>query len=210
MRVLSHSDTHHLNRYMAWCGCHEILIQPSITFLFLANFSVYPTPRWFRWLSYSNHSFQLISIQYSVHHSDPARNHQSWYQKPFISTSNWRQAHIQRYISYCPSNKAREFIAIDSAPSFSLIGEIESARCSGKITEVSSKQQQIQKVQDDNCDKHRYCLARWFRAHILDRIQYVILCLLSFRIRCVVVSNTSSSPTPYLNANEVRTYLDWS
>ena len=26
MRALSHSDTHHLNRYMAWCGCHEILI----------------------------------------------------------------------------------------------------------------------------------------------------------------------------------------
>ena len=21
--VLSHSDTHHLNRHMAWCGCHE-------------------------------------------------------------------------------------------------------------------------------------------------------------------------------------------
>ena len=27
MLVLSHSDTHHLNGYMAWCGCHEILIQ---------------------------------------------------------------------------------------------------------------------------------------------------------------------------------------
>ena len=23
MLVLSHSDTHHLNRHMAWCGCHE-------------------------------------------------------------------------------------------------------------------------------------------------------------------------------------------
>ena len=26
MRVLSHSNTHYLNRHMAWCGCHEILI----------------------------------------------------------------------------------------------------------------------------------------------------------------------------------------
>ena len=26
MRVLSHSDTHHLNRHMVGCGCHEILI----------------------------------------------------------------------------------------------------------------------------------------------------------------------------------------
>ena len=26
MLVLSHSDTHYLNRYMGWCGCHEILI----------------------------------------------------------------------------------------------------------------------------------------------------------------------------------------
>ena len=25
MLVLSHSDTHHLNRYMVLCGCHEIL-----------------------------------------------------------------------------------------------------------------------------------------------------------------------------------------
>ena len=26
MRVLSHSDTHYLNRHMAGCGCHEILM----------------------------------------------------------------------------------------------------------------------------------------------------------------------------------------
>ena len=34
MGVLSHSDTHHLNRHMAGCGCHEILIPCSITVLF--------------------------------------------------------------------------------------------------------------------------------------------------------------------------------
>ena len=34
MLVLSHSDTHYLNRHMAWCGCHEILIQPCIIVLF--------------------------------------------------------------------------------------------------------------------------------------------------------------------------------
>jgi hypothetical protein len=26
MRVLSHSDTHNLNGYIGWCGCHAILI----------------------------------------------------------------------------------------------------------------------------------------------------------------------------------------
>ena len=75
MRVLSHSDTHHLNGYMGWCGCHEIFIQRSITVLFWSKFSLYLTQLWFWWLSYSNHSFQLISIQYSVHQSDSARNH---------------------------------------------------------------------------------------------------------------------------------------
>ena len=38
MRVLSHSDTHHLNRYMVWCGCHEILILCCNTVLFLSKF----------------------------------------------------------------------------------------------------------------------------------------------------------------------------
>ena len=56
--------------YLAWCGCHEILIQRCITVLFLLNSSVYLIQLWFWWLSYSNHSFQLISIQDSVHHSD--------------------------------------------------------------------------------------------------------------------------------------------
>ena len=38
MRVLSHSDTHHLNRHMVGCGCHEILISCSTTVLFLTTF----------------------------------------------------------------------------------------------------------------------------------------------------------------------------
>ena len=42
MRVLSHSDTHHRNRYMAWCGSHEILIQLSFNVLFLTNFCQLP------------------------------------------------------------------------------------------------------------------------------------------------------------------------
>ena len=39
---------------------------------------------------------------------------------------------------------------------------------------------------DDDCDKHRYPLGSWFRAHIQDRIQYIILCLLSCKdtMRC--------------------------
>ena len=75
MWVLSHSDTHHLNRHMVGCGCNEILTQRSITALFFASFSLYLIQRWFWWLSYSNHSFQLRSIQYSDHHSHPPRNH---------------------------------------------------------------------------------------------------------------------------------------
>ena len=74
MLVLSSSGTHNLNGYMVGCGCHEILIERSITILFLKNFSLSPIQLWFQWLSYSNHSFQLISIQYSVHHSAPAEN----------------------------------------------------------------------------------------------------------------------------------------
>ena len=38
MLVLSHSDTHHLNRHMGGCGCHEILIQPSFNVLFFTRF----------------------------------------------------------------------------------------------------------------------------------------------------------------------------
>ena len=140
MWVLSHSDTHYLNRHMAWCGCHKILIQPSINILFLTNFSLYPIELWFWWLSYSNHSLQLISIRYSVYRSDPAKTRLCCYQEPFISTSNWRPAHIQRLISCCYSNKARDLIAIGRAPN-SLISEIESARCFRKMAEVSSSQQ---------------------------------------------------------------------
>ena len=40
-------------------------------------------------------------------------------------------------------------------------------------------------------DKHQYLLASWFRGHILDWIQFFPLYLLSFRIRCTVVSNSS-------------------
>ena len=104
-----------LNMHMVGCGYHEILIQRSVTALFLTNFSLYPIRLWFWWLSYSNHSFQLLSNQYSVHHSDSARDHQSCNQKQFIATSYWRQAHIQSHLSCCNWNKAREFIAIDSA-----------------------------------------------------------------------------------------------
>ena len=94
MRVLSHSVTHYLNRHMVGCGCHEILIQPCIMVLFLSNFSLCSVQLWFWWLSFANHSFQLISIQYTVHHSDPPRNHQSCNQELFILASNWRQAYI--------------------------------------------------------------------------------------------------------------------
>ena len=110
MLVLSHSHTHYLNRHMVGCGCHEILIQRCITVLIMLNFSRYPIHLWCWCLSHSNHSFQLIDIQYGFHHSVPPRNHQSCYQELFISTSNWRQAHIQRHISCCHSSKASEFI----------------------------------------------------------------------------------------------------
>ena len=110
MRVLSHSDTHYLNRHMVGCGCHEILIQRCITVLFLSNIPLYLIQRWFRWLRYSNHSCQLISIQYSVYFSDSVKNHQCCNQEPFISISHWRQAHIQRHIICCHSNIAYAFI----------------------------------------------------------------------------------------------------
>ena len=38
MLVLSHSDTHTLNRHMVGCGCHEILIPCSTTVLFSTPF----------------------------------------------------------------------------------------------------------------------------------------------------------------------------
>ena len=111
MLVLSHSHTHHLNRHMVGCGCHEILIQRCIIFPLFSNSSLYPIQLWLWWLSYLNLSFQLISIQYGFHHSDPPRNHRSCYQGPFILTSHWRQAHIQRHISCCHSSKACESVA---------------------------------------------------------------------------------------------------
>ena len=86
--------------------------------------------------------------------------------------------------------------------------ELESPRCAGKISELSSLQPQRQKAWADDCDKHRYHLAGWFRAYILNRIKYIIVCLLSFRIRCAVVSNISLSPISGLNADEIRTYSD--
>ena len=89
---------------------------------------------------------------------------------------------------------------------FSLISVIESARCAGKIAEVSSEQQHIQKAWDDDCDTHWYPLAGWFRAHIPDRIECIIFCLLSFRIRYTVLSNASTPAIPCLNVNELRTY----
>ena len=49
--------------YMLECGCHAILTQRCITVPFLSDFSLHPIQLWFLWLSYSNHSFQLISIQ---------------------------------------------------------------------------------------------------------------------------------------------------
>jgi hypothetical protein len=207
----SHSDTHHLNWYMVLCGCHESLTSCSTTVLFLANFSLYPIQLCFRWLSYLNHSFQLISIHCSVHQYDPPRKHQSCYQKPFISTSNWTQAHIQRHISCCHSNKSREFIA-------STVYKIHSLAKSKALAVPERSQNYLpnhtkyrrQETGDNACEKHRCPLAGWFRDHILDRIQYFILSFLSFRIRCAVVSNTYLSPFPCLNANELRTYSEGS
>ena len=47
MRVLYHSDTHHLNRHVVGCGCHEILIPRSFYVRFLTGFCL------FRWTPYS-------------------------------------------------------------------------------------------------------------------------------------------------------------
>ena len=190
MLALSPSDTHYLNRHMVGCGCHAILIQRSITTLLLSNFPLYQIQLWFWWLSYSHHSFQLIRIQCSVHHSDLARNHQSCYQEPFISTSNWRQTHILRYFSCCYSNKACEFIA-------STVYWINSSSKSNSFVVL----ERLQSYLPNNSN---------YRAHILHRIEYIFLYLRSFRIRCTVVSNRSSSPIPCLNANELRTYSDGS
>ena len=117
----SYSDTHYLNRHMAWCGCHEILIQLCITVLFLSSFSLYPIQLWFCWLSYPNHSFPLISIQYKAHHSDSARNYQSCYQESFSSAFNRRQAHTQRHIYCWHSNKVHAFIASTVYKTHSLV-----------------------------------------------------------------------------------------
>ena len=150
MRVPSPSDTHYLNRHTAWYGCHEILIPHSLTLLFLLNFSLYSIQLWFWWLSYSNYAFQLISIQYRVHHSDSARNHQSCYQEPFISTSNGWQAHIQRQISCSHSNKARAFIALTVYRVHSL----------AKSKALAAPERSQNYLRND----------RKYRAHILDRI----------------------------------------
>ena len=47
MLVLSHSDTHYLNRHMVGCGCHEILIQRCIPVICLSSFSLYSIQLWF-------------------------------------------------------------------------------------------------------------------------------------------------------------------
>ena len=44
MRVLSHLDTHYLNRHMAKCGCHEILTRLSLSILFWSNFFDFSVP----------------------------------------------------------------------------------------------------------------------------------------------------------------------
>ena len=81
------------------------------------------------WATRIIHCSLLISIQYSVHHSNPPRNHHCCYQEPFISTYNWKQAHIQSHFSCCHSSKVVEFIAIDCVQN-PLISEIERPRCS--------------------------------------------------------------------------------
>ena len=78
--MLSRIDTHYLNRHIVGCGCLEILIEHCITVLFLSNLSLYPIQLWFWGLSYSNRPFQLIGIQYSLHHSDLPRSRQTCYQ----------------------------------------------------------------------------------------------------------------------------------
>ena len=89
------------------------------------------------WLNYSSDSFQLLSSQYSVHHSYPPRNHQCCYQETFISSSDWRQARIRRLIFCCHLSKACAFVAIENAPN-RLIIEIGRPRCFGKIAKLSS------------------------------------------------------------------------
>ena len=44
MRVLSHSNTHYLNRHMVGCGCHEILIPRSFYVRFLTRFCHFRSP----------------------------------------------------------------------------------------------------------------------------------------------------------------------
>ena len=44
MRVLSYSDTHNLNGYIAGCGCHKILIPCSTTALFSTTFLLISIP----------------------------------------------------------------------------------------------------------------------------------------------------------------------
>ena len=136
MRVLSHSDTHYLNRHMTGCGCYEILIQRRITVLFLWNFSLYPIQRWFWWLSYSNHSFQLIGIQ-----KCPSLG---FGKKTSVFSSGTihfdielkTRSHSETYFLLL-FDKACAFIAIDCVQNLPM-SEIESPRCSGKIPKLSS------------------------------------------------------------------------
>ena len=123
--VLSHSNNPYLNRHMTWCGCHEILIERGITVRFFLTFSLYLIQRWFWWLSYSNQSFQLISIQRSVRQETTSltiRNHS--FRPPMegrLTLSDISPVVIRTSLWIYCNWKCTEF---------SLIGEIESARCS--------------------------------------------------------------------------------
>ena len=128
MRVLSHSNTHYLFGVYGtmrvsrkeWpvphlTGVNGIVrvprnLDPALSHLPVLIESLYSTQLWFWWLSYFNHSFQLISSQYSVQHSDPPRKQQSCYQELFISTTNWGQAYIERHFSCYHSSKVHAFI----------------------------------------------------------------------------------------------------
>ena len=89
MLVLSHSETHYLNRHMVGCGCHEILIQSCISLRVLGRTSLLYSMRTMILVVELLESFisAYVIIQYSVHHSDPPRNYQSCYREPVISTS---------------------------------------------------------------------------------------------------------------------------
>ena len=97
---------------------------------------------------------------------------------------------FERHVSCHYSNKACEFIA-------STVCKVHSLAKSKALAVLEKSQKYL-------ANNSKYS------AHILDRIQDIIPYLLSFRIRCAVVSNTFSSPIPCLNSNVVRTYSDGS